>query len=144
MPKMQRTSINLDGLKHANPIPAACRVGSLLMSGLISGVDPATGRTGETLAAQAEFMFAQMRRILDAAGAAPEDVVKVTVWIGDRSQRGAINPAWLAMFPDEASRPARQTMKTELDEGKLVQCDFIAVIRPKADGDQVSGARREA
>lgn len=127
---MRRVSIHLPGHAHANPIPAAARVGNMLVSGLISGTDPATGRLGQTLGEQAEFMFAQLGRILAAAGATPGDVVKVTVWITDRSQRGAINPAWLAMFPEPASRPARQTMHAELDDGKLVQCDVIAVLPP--------------
>ncbi len=126
---MWRVSIRLEGLEHKNPIPAASRVGNLLMSGLISGVDPATGQLGASLGEQATHMFAQMRRILAAAGATAEDVIKVTVWMADRSQRAAINPAWLAMFPDEASRPARQTMTAELDAGKFVQCDFVAVLQ---------------
>ena len=71
-----------------------------------------------------------------AAGGSPEDVIKVTVWMKDRSQRRAINPAWLAMFPDEHSRPARQTMTAELDGGKLIQCDFVAVIEGKGSSGQ--------
>jgi 2-iminobutanoate/2-iminopropanoate deaminase len=135
MPHMRRTSIHVEGMDHVNPIPAACRLGDLLMSGLVSGTDSA-GKLGETIEQQAELMFAQMRRILAAAGGSPEDVVKVTVWMKDRSQRRAINPAWLAMFPDEHSRPARQTMTAELDGGKLIQCDFVAVIEGKGSSDQ--------
>ncbi len=123
---MGRTSIHVKGAEHKNPIPAACRLGNLLMSGLISGTE--AGAAAGSIEEQAELMFAQMRRILEAAGATPEDVVKVTVWMKDRSQRGAINGPWVAMFPDEHSRPARQTMTAELDPGKLVQCDFVAVV----------------
>ena len=124
----RRSSIEIGGLKHKNPIPAACRMDNVVASGLISGVDPATGELGASLRQQAEHMFAQMQRILAAAGATPEDVVKVNVWMRDRGQRNEINPAWLAMFPDEASRPARQTMQVDLEPGRLVQCDFLAVI----------------
>lgn len=126
---MARKSIHVEGLEHRNPIPAASRIGPFLMSGLISGVNPDTGRTGSTVGEQADFMFAQMARILAAAGATAADVIKVTVWMTDRSQRSAINPAWIAMFPDAGSRPARQTMTADLDDGKFVQCDFIAVLR---------------
>ena len=41
----RRTTIHVDGFSHANPIPAAARVGPLLMSGLINGTDP-NGRIG--------------------------------------------------------------------------------------------------
>lgn len=126
---MKRKSIHVAGLEHRNPIPIASRIGPFLMSGLISGVNPETGELGDTLAEQAGFMFAQMRRVLAAGGATVADVIKVTVWMEDRSRRGAINPAWTAMFPDPESRPVRQTMTAALDDGKFVQCDFIAVLR---------------
>ena len=125
---MRRTSIEVSGMEHKNPIPAASRIGQWLMSGLISGVNPDTGVLGATVAEQAENMFMQMRRILNAAGANPADVIKVTVWMADRNQRSAINPAWIAMFSDERSRPARQTVTAELDPGKFVQCDFVAIM----------------
>ena len=38
-----RRTLHVEGFSHANPIPAACRKGPLLMSGLINGTDPATG-----------------------------------------------------------------------------------------------------
>lgn len=126
---MKRKSIQVAGLEHRNPIPIASRIGPFLMSGLISGVNPETGHLGGSLGEQAAFMFAQMARVLAAAGATAADVIKVTVWMADRSKRGAINPAWIAMFPDAESRPARQTMTADLDDGKFVQCDFIAVLR---------------
>ena len=124
---MRATSIHVEGAKHTNPIPAACRLGNLLMSGLISGTE-SDGSLPPDVGRQAELMFAQMRRILEAAGAGPENVIKVHVWLKDRTRRAAINAPWLHMFPDEHARPARQTMSADLDEGKLVQCDFIAVV----------------
>ena len=124
---MRRTSIHVEGAKHVNPIPAASRLGNLLMSGLISGTED-DGTVPPDVERQAELMFAQIRRILESAGATPEQVIKVNVWMRDRTQRAAINPPWLAMFPDEHSRPARQTMTADLDPGKLVQCDFVAVL----------------
>lgn len=124
---MRRSSIHVEGAKHVNPIPAASRLGNLLISGLISGAED-DGTVPTDIARQAELMFAQIRRILASAGATPDHVIKLNVWMRDRTQRAAINPPWLAMFPDEHSRPARQTMTADLDPGKLVQCDFVAVL----------------
>ena len=42
MPKRQ--SIEIEGFAHKNPIPAACRIGNMLMTGIITGTDPATGK----------------------------------------------------------------------------------------------------
>lgn len=124
-----RTSVYVDGFGHKNPIPAACRVGSLLESGSIQGNDPATGKPAETIEAQCRFMLDNVRRIVEAAGGGTQDIVKLTVWMKDRSQRPALNVPWLEMFPDAASRPARHAIVApELDMGKLIECSFTAWI----------------
>ena len=69
-----------------------------------------------------------MRRIIEAAGGTTDDILKLNVLLMDRSNREPVNREWLAMFPDAERRPARQTMQADLDGGKLVQCDFLAVI----------------
>jgi 2-iminobutanoate/2-iminopropanoate deaminase len=124
----RRASVYVEGFSHKNPIPAACRIGSLLFSGSIQGTDPETGRYGATLAEQCALMFAHVRRIVEAAGGGTGDIARMTVWMRDRSQREAVNGPWLAMFPDPGSRPARHTMTAPLDGEKLVECDFVAVI----------------
>ena len=124
----RRRSIYVEGFSHKNPIPAACRIGNLVYSGSIQGTDPATGKYGETLESQCELMFAQVLKIVEASGGGASDIIKMTVWMKDRSQRAAVNVPWLRLFPDPESRPARHTMNADLDGGKLVECDFIAVI----------------
>ncbi len=125
---MARTSIYVEGFGHKNPIPAACRVGSLLLSSSIQGTDPSTGKYGATLEAQCALMFAHIRRILAAAKASPDDIVKVTIWMRDRTKRQALNGPWLEMFPDPQSRPARHTMDAALDGEKQIECVFEAVM----------------
>jgi hypothetical protein len=36
----RRKSIDIEGFSHAAPIPAACRIGNLVASGGIHGIDP--------------------------------------------------------------------------------------------------------
>ena len=123
-----RISIYVEGFSHKNPIPAACRLGPLLVSGSVLGTDPATGQPAATLEAQCRFMLDNVRRIVEAGGGSLEDIVKLTVWMNDRTQRAALNVPWLEMFPDPAKRPARHTMQADLDMGKLIECDFTAYI----------------
>jgi len=123
-----RSSIYTEGFNHKNPIPAACRVGPMLYSGSILGTDPVTGAYGQTLAQQCEYMFAHMHCIVEAAGGTLAQIVKMTVWMRDRSQRDALNAVWLRTFPDPASRPARHTMQAALDGEKLIECDFVAFL----------------
>ncbi|WP_232540344.1 RidA family protein [Azohydromonas aeria] len=124
-----RTSIYIEGFSHKNPIPAACRVGPLLESGSVLGTDPATGKPAETIEAQCRFMLDNMRRIVEAGGGTVEDIVKVTVWMKDRTQRPALNVPWLEIFPDPEACPARHAIHApELDMGKLIECSFTAYI----------------
>ncbi len=127
-PASTRSSIYVEGFSHKNPIPAACRIGNMLYSGSIQGSDPASGKYAATLEEQCVLMLAHMRRIVEAAGGSIADVIKVTVWMNDRTQRAALNRPWLEMFPDAQSRPARHTMQGDLDGGKLIECSFVAVI----------------
>ncbi len=121
-----RRSIYLSQFAHANPIPAACCHGPLLMTGIINGNDPQTGDLPADQATQCRHMFSHIQAILDAAGATPEAVVKVTVWLQDREQRETLNACWLEMFPNEHSRPARHAIQAATPSKFLIQCEFTA------------------
>jgi 2-iminobutanoate/2-iminopropanoate deaminase len=123
----RRRSIYIDEFSHRSPIPNASRIGNILVSGLIRGVDPATQNLAATLEQQCALMFDHMRITAEKAGATVEDIVKVTFWM-EKLSRPPINTEWVKMFPDPASRPARQIMEAPMEEGVLVQCDFMAVI----------------
>jgi 2-iminobutanoate/2-iminopropanoate deaminase len=122
-----RRSIYIDEFSHRSPIPNASRIGNILVSGLIRGVDPATQKLPATLEQQCALMFDHMRITAETGGATVEDIVKVTFWM-EKLSRPPINTEWVKMFPDPASRPARQIMEVPMEEGVLVQCDFMAVI----------------
>jgi 2-iminobutanoate/2-iminopropanoate deaminase len=134
-----RTSIYVEQFAHRNPIPAASRIGNLVYASSMHGRDPETGEVPPTLEAQCRLMFAHMRAIVEAAGGTTEDIIKVTLWMTDRSQREPVNREWLAMFPDPASRPARHSLRADLDDGQLVVCDFIAVLGedPTSEGEEL-------
>ena len=134
-----RTSIYVDEFGHTNPIPAATRIGNLVYASSMHGKDPATGEVAATLEEQCRWMFAHMRTVIEAAGGRTEDIIKVTIWMADRSQREAVNREWLQMFPDPASRPARHSLQSQLDGGQLVVCDFVAVLGtvPGPEGEEL-------
>ncbi len=125
-----RKSIEVEGFSHgANPIPAASRVGNVVMTGGISGLDPATGKVPEDQTAQVALAFANLERILRAAGASFGDVVKVGVVVKSLALRDEINVQWLKHFPDEHSRPARHTTQYDHFAGTTaIQLEATAVI----------------
>jgi 2-iminobutanoate/2-iminopropanoate deaminase len=125
----KRKSFDVEGLGHANPIPAVSRIGNIVATGGVSGTDTSTGKIPEDVAAQCAHMFANLKTILAAAGASPEDVIRVTVWIKRPEIRAEVNKEWVVMFPDPHSRPARHTMFYDHFAGAMVvQCEAWAVI----------------
>jgi 2-iminobutanoate/2-iminopropanoate deaminase len=125
----KRRSFDVEGLGHANPIPAVSRIGNVVATGGVSGTDTSTGKIPDDVATQCAHMFANLRTILAAAGATPEDVIRVTVWIKQPEIRAAVNKEWVVMFSDPHSRPARHTMFYDHFAGAMVvQCEAWAVI----------------
>lgn len=125
----RRRSIDVDGLTHNGlPIPVASRVGPMLATGGIRGVDRASGTMPVNLVEQTALMFANVRAIVEAGGARVDQIVKMTVWIATPDARASINAEWVKLFPDPASRPARHILSCDLPGGMLVQCDALAFI----------------
>ena len=125
----KRQSINVPGASHVNPIPSACRRGPFVVTGAISGTDPATGKMPDDLDAQCRAMFANVRRVMEAAGGGADDIVKMTVWISDRALRPILNKHWIEIFPDPHSRPARHTVTSaDFTAPMQIQCDLLAVL----------------
>ena len=127
----RRQSIYVDTFAHKNPVPAACRIGNLVYSGGIHGLDPVTLTIPPRLEDQCALMFRHVRATIETAGGTTADIIKMTLWMNDRTLRPIVNREWLAMFPDASSRPTRHAMKANLEGGMQIQCDFIAVL----DGD---------
>jgi 2-iminobutanoate/2-iminopropanoate deaminase len=124
-----RASFELQGYSHGgNPIPAVARIGNLIMTGGISGIDLATGKMPDSIETQCANMFDLAARILETAGARLDDVIKVTVFLKPDLSRDALNGQWLRHFPDPHSRPVRHTLVNPyLPGGMLVQCEMTAV-----------------
>lgn len=123
-----RRSINIVGFSHGKqPIPAASRVGPLVVTGGVYGLNRETGALPNDASEQAKLMFENLRSILDAAGVTCESVVRMTIFVRTPAIRDVVNAEWVKMFPDASSRPARHTIQNDnLPENMLVQCDAIA------------------
>jgi 2-iminobutanoate/2-iminopropanoate deaminase len=123
-----RESFNVEPMIHANPIPTAARTGNMLYTSVIGGRDLETGQVPADAEQQAVNAFAILTRVLERAGATAGDVTQVKVYIKEPGVRQLVNQAWLDMFPDEQSRPARHTVVDE-DLGAMVQIEAIAVVQ---------------
>lgn len=126
---MRRRSLpSLPGFEHSAPVPVACRIENLVVSGGIHGSDPTTGVVAETIEEQARNIFVHIRRAIEALGGGVEDIIKVNAWLADPRDRSVLNSEWTAMFPEPDSRPARHVMPGSLAPGTYIVCDFMAVL----------------
>jgi 2-iminobutanoate/2-iminopropanoate deaminase len=129
---MSRRELMVEGL--APPISHyadAVAAGNTLY---ISGIVPVDERGelvgGDDVVAQVRQVFANMRRVLDAVGATPADVVKVTVYLLDIDDRAAINPVRQEFFGD--ARPASTLVEVRAlaVPGARVEIEAVAHLDP--------------
>jgi 2-iminobutanoate/2-iminopropanoate deaminase len=108
----------------------AVRAGDLLF---VSGVVPVDERGavvgGGDVVAQARQVFANMGRVLDAAGASFADVVKVTIFLTDVDDRPLINPVRQDVFGE--ARPASTLVEVSrlAVPGAKIEVEAVAVVR---------------
>jgi enamine deaminase RidA (YjgF/YER057c/UK114 family) len=124
-----RRSIHIEGFNHGKqPIPAASRVGNIVTTGGVHGMDRSTGVIPADGATQVRNAFANLKAILAAAGASPDQIVKLTVFMKGPEIRDLVNEQWTALFPDPASRPARHSLNYDLNAPQVVQLEALAVL----------------
>ncbi len=126
---MPRRSIDIESFQHGNPIPAASRIGPLVVCSITPPFNPGTRDCPESLDDQIQNLFTHVGQMLDGAGATWDDVAKMTFYVTDPNEsRQALNGPWLERFPDPASRPARHNLKVDGAGPVKISCDFIAYI----------------
>ena len=99
--------------------------GFIFCSGQV-GLDPATGKLGSDLTAQAEQVFRNLSAVLAAAGSTFERVVKVSIFLVDLAQFSTVNAIYERHMGRH--RPARTTVGCgSLPLGALIEVDIVAV-----------------
>ena len=102
--------------------------GLLFTAGQIA-IDPATGQVvSGGVVEQTERVMANLRAILDAAGATWNDVVKTTVYLHDMNDFPVVNDAYAKALG--AARPARSTVQVSaLPRNVLVEIDAVVKVQ---------------
>ena len=97
---------------------------TLYLSGQL-GINPETGMLAETAREQAAQALANLKAVLEQAGAGPERVTKTTVFLVDMQDFPAVNEAYAGLFGTDS--PARSCVAVAaLPKGALVEIDAIA------------------
>ncbi len=102
--------------------------GFLFTAGQIA-IDPATGQVvAGDVVAQTERVLANLKAILQAAGATWNDVVKTTVFLHDMSDFPMVNDAYARALGD--ARPARSTVQVSaLPRNVLVEIEAVVAVK---------------
>ena len=114
----------MEPISHFSDAVVAGR--TLYVSGLVS-TDEHGNIVGEgDVVEQTRQIFRNLKRILEAAGASPADVAKVTIFMRDAAQRPLINPVRQEFFGSH--RPA----STLVEISRLVRDEFLLEIEAVA------------
>ena len=123
---MPKTILTSGSAKAIGPYSLGIGAGDyVFLSGQIP-LDGATGKlAGETIEAQTEQVFRNIRALLDNAGVTMEHVVKATVFMTDLKEFAAMNGVYEKNVP--APYPARSTIQVAgLPMGAKIEIEMIA------------------
>lgn len=127
--RRDREEMRVPGRPELSHSADAVRAGEALFVAGILPVD-AEGRLvgGDDVVEQARFTFAELSRILGAAGATYADVVKVTVFLTDVDDRPKVNPVRQDVFG--SARPASTLVEVTglAVPGALIEVDAVAAL----------------
>jgi 2-iminobutanoate/2-iminopropanoate deaminase len=94
------------------PLTPAVRAGDLIFVSGQLGLDDKGAPVAEDIAAQTRQAIERIRAILKQAGVGLNAVVKVSVWITDKTDFQAFNNTYRECFPNHP--PARSTVVSDL------------------------------
>ena len=123
--RMPRRSIEIERFHHANPIPAAARVGPLLVSSVIAPATPAAEDSRRRGRAARQPLPPRRR---DAGGRRRRlaDIVKMSFYVPDLACARPSTAPGSSTSPTRRSRPARHTQLRRAAEA--ITCEFIAYV----------------
>jgi 2-iminobutanoate/2-iminopropanoate deaminase len=115
-----------------NPVPpepysrAVVSGGQVFCSGTL-GIDPATGKAAESVAAQTEQALINLADILSESGSSMRQLVKTTIYYVNTEDFATINEVYARHMP--APPPARSAVPCAILPGGLLFCiDAIATV----------------
>lgn len=124
-----RKSIDIPGVElHSQPFPGGVRIGNMIFSSAVSGMDRTTQTVPDDAKVQIANAFANIRTLVEEGGGSVENIAKVQVFLTDKDLRPVVNEHWTGMFPDADSRSVRHTIGGPLPQNYAIQLEFVAVL----------------
>ncbi len=119
-----------DTPKPRGPYSPAVRAGDFIYVSGQGPIDPATNQFSlGDVKHETRLVLNNIKRILEAAGAAPSDVVKCSVFLKDVAEFSDMNEVYAEFFGD--TKPARTTVQAVMPNPAMkVEIDCVAY-KPK-------------
>ncbi len=122
----------------AGPYSPGLAVGDLIFLAGQGGFEPGTGQlVSDDITGQTAQAFRNIEVLLQAAGAALDDVVSCLVHLSDLALFAEFNAAFGGQFPGP-NKPVRTTVRADLAAGMLIEVTVIAVRPGSGRGTQPS------
>jgi 2-iminobutanoate/2-iminopropanoate deaminase len=129
-----RSSLEIEGVSHKDPLPMGARLGRYVFSSVISADIPGGGRATRVDAVRQAFKNAEA--LMAAAGGSLADVQNVWTYFGMWDLHPEMVDLWVEAFPDEAARPSR---KTFYYPGVSCQLEIEGVLGGQRSALEISG-----
>lgn len=124
----RRTVLNIPGRNRTAPIPDGVRIGNMVFSSALTGIDMTTNETPSDPVKQAELLFQNIRAFMETAGGSIDDIAHLTLYLKEGQSRDAFDAEWGKLFPDADDRPARHRIAMPLRGDTYYQVELIAVL----------------
>jgi 2-iminobutanoate/2-iminopropanoate deaminase len=125
---MRKTVVKtLDAPAAVGPYSQGIRAGDLIFVSGQLPMTPGGELITDDIAAAADRSLQNVRAVLEAAGASMDDVVKVTVFLADMADFGAMNEVYKRYFTEPYPARAAIAVK-ELPKGAPLEIEAIAVV----------------
>ena len=125
---MRKTVVKtLDAPAAVGPYSQGIRAGDLIFVSGQLPMTPGGELITDDIAAAADRSLQNVRAVLEAAGASMSNVVKVTVFLADMDDFGAMNEVYKRYFTEPYPARAAIAVK-ELPKGAPLEIEAIAVV----------------
>jgi 2-iminobutanoate/2-iminopropanoate deaminase len=118
----RRTCIEVEGLKHRDPLPNAARLGDYVFTSVIVPWDLKTSETVIGEPAQTDQCFLNMKTVMEAAGGTVDDVVLQWVYLNDFAYQPYMVDVYLEAWPIDQYQAARKTFRYPMGAQIQIQC----------------------
>ncbi len=118
-----RQPIEIDGVRHKDPLPMGARLGRHVFSSVLVTDIPHSKERPERLDAIKQ-VYENMTAFIEAAGGTLDDLSNVWTYLGMWDLHPDYVDVWVEVFPDPSSRPSRKTFYYPRVDIQL-QCEAV-------------------